>query len=97
MKLLPLYDRVIIKRLELPATTQSGLIIPDSAKEKPQRGEVIAVGEGRLMSNGTLIPLKLKIGDTVLFGKFAGSLVRVDNQELLLMKEEDIFAVTLED
>ena len=93
MKIRPLYDRVIVKRIEQQRTTASGIVIPDSAAEKPEQGEVIAVGTGRLLQDGTQRELQLKVGDQVLFGKYAGQSVKVDGQEVLVMREEDIMAV----
>lgn len=93
MQLRPLYDRIIVKRVEKERTTASGIVIPDSAAEKPEQGEVVAIGEGRLLQDGSVRALQLKTGDRVLFGKYAGQTVKVDGQELLVMREEDIFAV----
>lgn len=93
MKIRPLYDRVIVKRIEQQRTTASGIVIPDSAAEKPEQGEVIAVGTGRLLQDGTQRALQLKVGDQVIFGKYAGQTVKVDGQEVLVMREEDIMAV----
>lgn len=88
-----LYDRVIVKRIETQRTTASGIVIPDSAAEKPEQGEVVAVGSGRLLQDGTLRALQLKVGDQVLFGKYAGQTVKVDGEELLVMREEDVMGV----
>ncbi|MBB3259018.1 chaperonin GroES [Paraburkholderia bannensis] len=93
MQIRPLYDRVIVKRIETQRTTASGIVIPDSAAEKPEQGEVIAVGSGRLLQDGTLRALQLKVGDRVLFGKYAGQTVKVDGEELLVMREEDVMGV----
>jgi chaperonin GroES len=93
MKIRPLYDRVVVKRIELQRTTASGIVIPDSAAEKPEQGEVIAVGDGRLLKDGTRRPLQLKVGDHVLFGKYAGQTVKIDGEELLVMREEDVIGV----
>jgi chaperonin GroES len=93
MNLRPLHDRVIVKRLDQETKTASGLIIPDAAAEKPDQGEVLAVGNGKVADNGTVRALEVKVGDRVLFGKFAGQAVKVDGQELLVMREEDIMAV----
>ncbi|HDR9074441.1 co-chaperone GroES [Burkholderia vietnamiensis] len=93
MQIRPLYDRVIVKRIEQQRTTASGIVIPDSAAEKPEQGEVIAVGSGRLLQNGSQQPLQLKVGDRVLFGKYAGQTVKVDGEELLVMREEDVMGV----
>ncbi len=93
MKIRPLYDRVIVKRIKQQRTTASGIVIPDSAAEKPEQGEVIAVGDGRLLQDGTRRPLQLNVGDQVLFGKYAGQTVKVDGEELLVMREEDVMGV----
>lgn len=93
MNLRPLYDRVVIRRLTSERTTRSGIVIPDSAAEKPEQGEVLAVGTGRRLENGTAQPLHLKIGDRVLFGKYAGQTVKIDDDELLVMREDDVMAV----
>ncbi|ENO87099.1 co-chaperone GroES [Thauera linaloolentis] len=93
MALRPLHDRVIVKRLEAERTTASGIVIPDSAGEKPDQGEVLAVGNGKILDNGEVRPPALKKGDKVLFGKYAGQSVKVDGEELLVVREEDIFAV----
>lgn len=93
MNLRPLHDRVIVKRLDQETKTASGLIIPDAAAEKPDQGEVLAVGNGKVADNGTVRALEVKVGDRVLFGKYAGQAVKVDGQELLVMREEEIMAV----
>ena len=93
MKLRPLADRVIVKRLENETKTASGIYIPDNAAEKPDQGEVLAVGPGRTSEEGKLVPLTVKVGDRVLFGRYGGQPVKVDGEELLVMKEEDLFAV----
>jgi chaperonin GroES len=93
MKLRPLHDRVIVKRLEQETKTASGIVIPDNAAEKPDQGEVLAVGPGRKTDKGELIALNVKVGDRVLFGKYSGQTVKVDGDELLVMKEDDLFAV----
>ncbi|HDM10729.1 MAG: co-chaperone GroES [Deltaproteobacteria bacterium] len=93
MKLRPLGDRVIVKRIEEEEKTKGGIIIPDTAKEKPIEGEVIAVGDGKLLENGQKIPLEVKKGDRVLFGKYAGTEVRIEGEELLIMREDDVIAV----
>jgi len=93
MNLRPLHDRVIVKRLEEVRTTASGIVIPDTATEKPDQGEVIAVGPGKKDENGKVIALDVKVGDKVLFGKYAGQAVKVDGQELLVMREEDLMGV----
>ncbi|MVA96960.1 co-chaperone GroES [Nitratireductor sp. CAU 1489] len=93
MKLRPLHDRVVIRRAEGDLTSKGGIIIPDTAKEKPQQGEVIAVGPGLRDQNGKLIPLDVKAGDTILFGKWSGTEVRIDGEDLLIMKEADLLGI----
>ena len=93
MALLPQNDRVIVERLENETKTASGIVIPDNAAEKPDQGKVLAVGPGRRNEKGDRIPMELKVGDLVLFGKYSGQTVKVDGKELLVMKEEDVFAV----
>ncbi|MCC5864862.1 MAG: co-chaperone GroES [Wenzhouxiangella sp.] len=93
MKLRPLHDRVIIKRVEEERTSPGGIVIPDSAAEKPIRGEVLAVGNGKILDSGEQRALDLKVGDKVLFGKYSGTEVKVDGEELLVMREDDIMAV----
>ena len=93
MNLQPLNDRLIVKRLESETKTASGIVIPDNAAEKPDQGEVIAVGPGKANDKGEVKPLSVKVGDRVLFGKYSGQTVKVDGDELLVMKEDDLFAV----
>ncbi len=93
MKLRPLHDRVIVKRLEEEERTAGGIIIPDTAKEKPQRGKVIAAGKGRISDKGVEMALTVKEGDQVLFSKYSGTEVKVDGEELLIMREDDILAI----
>jgi chaperonin GroES len=93
MKFRPLHDRVVVRRLEQEEKTAGGIIIPDTAKEKPQEGEVIAVGPGARGEDGTLHPLDVKAGDRVLFGKWSGTEVKIDGEELIIMKESDIMGV----
>ena len=93
MNLRPLHDRVIVKRLDQETKTASGLIIPDAAAEKPDQGEILAVGNGKVQENGQVRPLEVKVGDRVLFGKYSGQAVKVNGEELLVMREEDIMAV----
>ena len=93
MNIRPLHDRVIVKRVEAERTTASGIVIPDSAGEKPDQGEVLAVGPGKRDDSGKQIALDVKVGDRVLFGKYAGQAVKVDGQEVLVMREEDIMGV----
>lgn len=89
----PLYDRIIVKRVEQQRTTASGIVIPDSAAEKPEQGEVVAVGSGRLLQDGSVRPLQVKTGERVLFGKYAGQTVKIDGEEFLVMREEDVLGV----
>jgi chaperonin GroES len=96
MKFRPLHDRVVIKRIEAEARTAAGIIIPDNAKEKPQQGEVVAVGPGGRDETGKLIPIDLKTGERVLFGKWSGTEVKIDGAEYLIMKESDIMGVLIE-
>ncbi|MGH8042235.1 MAG: co-chaperone GroES [Rudaea sp.] len=93
MKLRPLHDRVIIKRLEAETKSAGGIVIPDTATEKPIKGEVIAVGSGKILEDGKVRPVGVKAGEKVLFGKYSGTEVKVDGQELLVMREEDLMAV----
>ena len=93
MKIRPLHDRVIVKRLDEEKKTASGIVIPDTAAEKPDQGEVLSVGKGKLTEAGALVPMEVKVGDKVLFGKYSGTTVKVDGDELLVMREEDIMAV----
>ena len=93
MKFRPLHDRVVVRRIEEDERTRGGIIIPDTAKEKPQRGEIVAVGPGALDEKGKVQPLDVKPGDRVLFGKWSGTEVKLDGQELLIMKESDILGV----
>jgi chaperonin GroES len=96
MKFRPLHDRVVIKRIEAEARTASGIIIPDTAKEKPQEGEIIAIGPGGRDESGKLIPIDVKIGDRILFGKWSGTEVKIDGDEYLIMKESDVMGVLVE-
>ena len=93
MKIRPLHDRVIIKRKEEERTSPGGIVIPDSATEKPIKGEVVAVGHGKILENGEVRSLDVKVGDKILFGKYSGTEVKVDGDDLLVMREEDIMAV----
>ena len=93
MKIRPLHDRVIVKRLESERKTASGIVIPDTAGEKPDQGEVIAVGNGKILEDGKVRPMSVKPGDKILFGKYAGQTVKVDGEELLVLREEDILGV----
>lgn len=93
MSLRPLHDRIIVERLSEDEKTAGGIIIPDSAKEKPQKGKVIAVGKGKVGEDGTIRPLDVKSGDLVLFGKYSGTEVKIDNADRLIMREDDVLAV----
>ena len=93
MKIRPLQDRVIVRRLEEEEKTKGGIIIPDTAKEKPQEGKVIAVGKGKMTEDGKLIPLDVKVGDRILFGKYSGTEIKIEGEEHLIMREEDILGV----
>jgi len=93
MKIRPLHDRVIVKRLESETRSAGGIVIPDSAAEKPVQGKVVAVGKGKILEDGTVRPLDVKIGDKILFGKYSGTEVKVDGDELVVMREEDVMAV----
>jgi chaperonin GroES len=93
MKFRPLHDRVVVRRIEAEEKTAGGIIIPDTAKEKPQQGEVLAVGPGRRDETGKLVPLDIKTGDRILFGKWSGTEVKVDGEDLLIMKENDVMGV----
>ena len=93
MKIRPLHDRLIIKRLDEERKTAAGIVIPDTAAEKPEQGQVIALGKGKIRENGKVLAIDLKVGDRVLFGKYSGQTVRVEGEELLVMREEDIMGV----
>ena len=93
MKFRPLHDRVVVRRIESEGKTAGGIIIPDTAKEKPQEGEIIAVGSGARDESGKLVPLDVKAGDRILFGKWSGTEVKIDGEDLLIMKESDIMGV----
>lgn len=92
MKITPLADRIVVKPSEAEEKTASGIIIPDTAKEKPMQGEVIAVGKGRVSDDGKLIPIELKVGDKILYGKYSGTEVTIDGIEYLIMRESDVYA-----
>ncbi|MDI3290063.1 co-chaperone GroES [Polyangium sp. 15x6] len=94
MKIRPLHDRIVVKRLESETKTKGGIIIPDSAKEKPIEGRVVAVGNGKLLRDGKLRPLDIKVGDVVLFGKYAGNEVKIDGEDYVLLREDDLLAIT---
>ncbi len=93
MKIRPLHDRVVVRRLEEELKTAGGIVIPDSAKEKPMQGEVMAVGAGKVLENGDVRALAVSVGDTVLFGKYSGTEVKLDGQEVVVMREDDIMGV----
>ena len=93
MKLKPLADRILVKAAPAEEKTASGIIIPDTAKEKPMQGEIIAVGKGKTTEDGKLIPLELKVGDKVLYGKYSGTEVTIDGEEYLIMREADVYAI----
>jgi chaperonin GroES len=93
MKIRPLHDRIIVKRIKEEETTKGGIIIPDTAKEKPSEGKVLAVGNGKILEDGKLQPLEVKKGNKVLFGKYAGTEVKIDGEEHLIMREDDIIAI----
>jgi chaperonin GroES len=93
MKIRPLHDRILVKRLEEQETKRGGIIIPDTAKEKPQEGKVVAVGNGKVTDEGKKIPLDVKAGDRILFGKYSGSEVKIEDDEYLILREEDVLAI----
>jgi chaperonin GroES len=93
MKVRPLHDRLLVKRIEEKETVKGGIIIPDTAKEKPQEGEVIAVGNGKVLDNGTKLELDVKVGDKILFGKYSGTDIKIDGEEMLILREDEVLAV----
>ncbi|MDO8845237.1 co-chaperone GroES [Methylicorpusculum sp.] len=93
MKIRPLHDRIVVKRVEEETTTAGGIVLPGSAAEKPSQGEVLAVGQGKALDNGTVRALEVKVGDKVLFGKYSGNEVKVDGEELIIMREDDIMGI----
>jgi chaperonin GroES len=93
MNIRPLYDRIVVKRIEEQEQIQGGIIIPDTAKEKPQEGEVVAVGKGKRLEDGTLVPLDVQVGDRILFGKYSGSDIKIDGNEYLIMREDEVLGV----
>jgi chaperonin GroES len=93
MNIRPLYDRIVIKRIEEKEVVQGGIIIPDSAKEKPQEGEVVAVGQGKRLENGTVVALDVKVGDRILFGKYSGSEIKLDGEEYIIMREDEVLGI----
>jgi chaperonin GroES len=93
MNIRPLYDRIVVKRIEEKETVQGGIIIPDSAKEKPQEGEVVAVGQGKRLDSGKLVALDVQVGDRILFGKYSGSDIKLDGNEYLIMREDEVLGI----
>jgi chaperonin GroES len=93
MKVRPLHDRLVVRRIEEKATAKGGIIIPDTAKEKPQEGEVLAVGNGKLLENGTKLPLDVHVGDRILFGKYTGTDIKIEGEDVLILREEEVLAV----
>jgi chaperonin GroES len=93
MNIRPLYDRIVVKRIEEQETKVGGLFIPDSAKEKPQEGEVVAVGKGKRLEDGKIVPLEVQKGDRILFGKYSGSEIRIDGEELLILREDEVLGI----
>ena len=94
MNMRPLHDRVLIKRIEEQETMRGGIIIPDSAKEKPQEGEVVVAGSGKRLEDGTILPLELQVGDRVLFGKYSGTEIKLDDEDYLILKEDEVLGIT---
>ena len=92
-KVRPLHDRLLVRRIEETETAKGGIIIPDTAKEKPQRGEVLAVGNGKILDNGTKIPLDVKVGNKILFGKYTGTDIKIDGEEVLILREDEVLAI----
>jgi chaperonin GroES len=92
-KVRPLHDRLLVRRVEEKETAKGGIIIPDTAKEKPQEGEVLAVGNGKILDNGTKVALDVKVGDKILFGKYTGTDIKIDGQEVLILREDEVLAV----
>ena len=93
MKVRPLHDRMLVRRIEEKETAKGGIIIPDTAKEKPMEGEVLAVGNGRVLENGKKLPLDVKVGDRILFGKYSGTEIKIDGEEVLVVREDEVLAV----
>ena len=93
MKIRPLYDRIVVKRIDEKETTRSGIIIPDSAKEKPQEAEVVAVGKGKRLEDGKIVPMEVKAGDRILFGKYSGNEITLDGEDYLIMREDDVLGI----
>ena len=95
MNVRPLHDRVVVKRLEEKEVVRGGIVIPDTAKEKPQEGQVIAVGDGKILENGTRVAMDVKVGDRILFGKYSGSEIKIEGEELLIMREDDVLGILI--
>ena len=93
MKVRPLHDRLVVRRIEEKETAKGGIIIPDTAKEKPQEGEVLAVGNGKILENGTKVALDVKVGDKILFGKYSGTEIKIDGEDVLILREDEVLAV----
>ena len=93
MKVRPLHDRLVVRRIEEKETAKGGIIIPDTAKEKPQEGEVLAIGNGKLLENGTKIALEVRVGDKILFGKYGGTDIKIDGEDVLILREDEVLAV----
>jgi chaperonin GroES len=93
MNVRPLHDRLLVRRIEEKETVKGGIIIPDTAKEKPQEGQVLAVGNGKILENGTKLPLDVKVGDKILFGKYSGTDIKIDGEEVLILREDEVLAV----
>ena len=93
MKVRPLHDRLVVRRIEEKETTKGSIIIPDTAKEKPQEGEVLAIGNGKLLEDGTKVPLDVRVGDRILFGKYTGTDIKIEGEDVLILREEDVLAV----
>jgi chaperonin GroES len=93
MKVRPLHDRLLVRRIDKEETAKGGIIIPDSAKEKPQEGEVLAAGNGKILESGTKVPLDVKAGDKILFGKYSGTEIKIDDEEVLILREDEVLAV----
>jgi chaperonin GroES len=93
MKVRPLHDRLLVRRIEAKETAGSGIIIPDTAKEKPQEGEVLAIGNGRVLEDGTTLPLDVNVGNKILFGKYTGTDIKIDGEEVLILREDEVLAV----
>jgi len=93
MNVRPLHDRLLVRRIEEKETVKGGIIIPDTAKEKPQEGQVLAVGNGKILENGTKLPLEVKVGDKILFGKYSGTDIKIDGEEVLILREDEVLAV----